>query len=252
MAETFLAILTAHLAAEFLLRTRWMATHAKSNAGVTVTAGWKVILSAGLTGSLWPPLLAQLLVAHLAIGWARGRIRNETAPSFAIGHIVHAATLVAIAFAHSEAIQHGAWSRLGASDQALFFAGLTLACGVIIAVPMGGAFIREATEPFISQMAAIGTGGLKDGGLYIGLLERSLVVMFVLVNQPGGIGFLIAAKSILRFGEIQDPAHRKGTEYIIIGTLLSFGWAMLWAYLTLAAIRHWLPAFAAAAPAPGS
>jgi hypothetical protein len=40
----------------------------------------------------------------------------------------------------------------------------------------------------------------------------------------------VAAKSILRFGEVREPAQRKEAEYIIIGTLMSFSWALLIAF----------------------
>jgi hypothetical protein len=66
-------------------------------------------------------------------------------------------------------------------------------------------------------------------------------MLFLLINQPTGIGFLIAAKSILRFGEIKNAGERKVAEYIIIGTFLSFGWALLISVLTQHAIQHWLP-----------
>ena len=78
------------------------------------------------------------------------------------------------------------------------------------------------------------------GGQYIGWLERSLVMMFILIDQPTSIGFLIAAKSILRFAEIKDTSQRKVAEYIIIGTFLSFGWAILVAVLTQRTIKHWI------------
>jgi hypothetical protein len=45
------------------------------------------------------------------------------------------------------------------------------------------------------------------------------------------VGFLIAAKSILRFGSVKDD--RALSEYVIIGTLASFGWALIAAYATL-------------------
>jgi ABC-type proline/glycine betaine transport system permease subunit len=63
---------------------------------------------------------------------------------------------------------------------------------------------------------------LKDGGKIIGYLERSLIYLFVLVDQPSAIGFLIAAKSVFRFGEIRQGTNRMEAEYILIGTLLSF------------------------------
>jgi len=67
----------------------------------------------------------------------------------------------------------------------------------------------------------------------IGQWERALIFLFVLVGQLGGIGFLIAAKSIFRFGELKDPTNRREAEYITIGTLMSFGTAMAIAYATI-------------------
>lgn len=66
----------------------------------------------------------------------------------------------------------------------------------------------------------------------IGQLERALIFVFVLVQQFSAIGFLIAAKSIFRFGELRDRSNRMEAEYIIIGTLISFLWAIVAALLT--------------------
>lgn len=68
--------------------------------------------------------------------------------------------------------------------------------------------------------------GLKDGGLWIGYIERFLILTFVLMSYYEGIGFLLAAKSIFRFGELKNENEIKRTEYILIGTLLSFGLAV--------------------------
>ncbi|MGJ5640663.1 DUF3307 domain-containing protein [Formosa sp. S-31] len=67
---------------------------------------------------------------------------------------------------------------------------------------------------------------LKDAGAYIGILERLFVFAFVVMNYWEGIGFLIAAKSVFRFGDLSKAKDRKLTEYILIGTLLSFGLAI--------------------------
>ena len=66
-------------------------------------------------------------------------------------------------------------------------------------------------------------------------------MLLLLINQPNGIGFLLAAKSVLRFGEIKDTSQRKMAEYIIIGTFLSFGWALLISVLTQQALKYWIP-----------
>ncbi len=68
---------------------------------------------------------------------------------------------------------------------------------------------------------------LKDAGRYIGMLERLFVFTFVLLGQWEAIGFLLAAKSVFRFGDLTKASDRKLTEYILIGTLLSFGIAIM-------------------------
>lgn len=68
---------------------------------------------------------------------------------------------------------------------------------------------------------------LKDAGRYIGMLERLFVFAFVLLGQWEAIGFLLAAKSVFRFGDLTKASDRKLTEYILIGTLLSFGIAII-------------------------
>jgi hypothetical protein len=68
---------------------------------------------------------------------------------------------------------------------------------------------------------------LKDAGAYIGMLERLFVFGFVVMNYWEGIGFLLAAKSVFRFGDLSRAEDRNLTEYILIGTLLSFGSAIL-------------------------
>ena len=68
---------------------------------------------------------------------------------------------------------------------------------------------------------------LTNAGSYIGILERLFVFGFIISGNVQGIGFLLAAKSVFRFGDLKDSVDRKLTEYILIGTLLSFGLAIL-------------------------
>ena len=62
---------------------------------------------------------------------------------------------------------------------------------------------------------------LSLAGQRIGYLERVLILTFVLLNQFSAIGFLIAAKSIFRFGDLTKHQDRKLTEYVLLGTLTS-------------------------------
>ncbi|WP_220720831.1 hypothetical protein [Agarivorans litoreus] len=62
---------------------------------------------------------------------------------------------------------------------------------------------------------------LPMAGQAIGMVERSLVLTCVLLNQFAAIGFIVTAKSIFRFGDLKDHSDRKLTEYVMLGTLLS-------------------------------
>ncbi|MFG6159582.1 DUF3307 domain-containing protein [Halomonas sp. 1390] len=65
------------------------------------------------------------------------------------------------------------------------------------------------------------TGTLASAGARIGVLERLLVLTLVLLDQLTAVGFLLAAKSVLRFGDLRETRDRKLTEYVLLGTLLS-------------------------------
>lgn len=79
---------------------------------------------------------------------------------------------------------------------------------------------------------------LEKAGLYIGILERLFIFGFVMMQYWEGIGFLIAAKSIFRFSDLSRSKDRKLTEYVLIGTLLSYGLAILIAIGSLALLRY--------------
>ena len=78
---------------------------------------------------------------------------------------------------------------------------------------------------------------LAKAGRYIGILERLFVFIFVITNHWEAIGFLLAAKSVFRFGDLTSSKDRKLTEYILIGTLLSFGFAIVIGVLYLYATQ---------------
>lgn len=61
-------------------------------------------------------------------------------------------------------------------------------------------------------------------GRIIGTCERFLIVLFVILTQYEAIGFLVAAKSILRFSSTQES---KKSEYVLAGTLLSIAIAIV-------------------------
>lgn len=81
--------------------------------------------------------------------------------------------------------------------------------------------------PVTVEHSKLQTESLVNAGKYIGILERLLVFVFILVNHWEGVGFMIAAKSVFRFSDLAEAKQRKLTEYVLIGTLLSFGIAVI-------------------------
>jgi len=78
---------------------------------------------------------------------------------------------------------------------------------------------------------------LQNAGKYIGILERVLIFVFILTNHFEAVGFLLAAKSIFRFGDLKEAHDLKLTEYVLIGTLLSFGIAIVISFMILGLVR---------------
>ena len=74
---------------------------------------------------------------------------------------------------------------------------------------------------------------LPNAGAWIGYLERVLILTFILVGCMEGIGFLLAAKSIFRFGELTKAREVKITEYVMIGTFSSFTIAIVLGVIAL-------------------
>jgi hypothetical protein len=76
---------------------------------------------------------------------------------------------------------------------------------------------------------------ITDAGKYIGMIERMFILTFMITNHWQAVGFILAAKSIFRFGDLKGD-NRKLTEYVLIGTLLSFGIAIFVSLLLFYAI----------------
>jgi hypothetical protein len=112
--------------------------------------------------------------------------------------------------------------------------------GYAVAVFGGGNFVEAALQRLLREedVEAIGAfqqRGLADGGKIIGWLERFLVLTFVLAGSYAPIGLVLAAKGIIRYGEIKDAKEQKVAEYVLIGTMLSVSWAVL-----VGAVLRWM------------
>ena len=106
--------------------------------------------------------------------------------------------------------------------------GLVLLTGAALVVLAGGPFVGAIVRPYAEQLEQ--DAGLMEGGRIIGLCERLLIFSFVLANTPSAIGLLATAKSIFRFGDVSGDGKRKHSEYVIIGTLVSFAYSVVLSY----------------------
>jgi hypothetical protein len=83
-----------------------------------------------------------------------------------------------------------------------------------------------AAEPEPAVGAAAASSGPDPGavgltarvGATIGILERLLICVFVLTGTDVAIGFVVAAKTLARFKQLDD---REFAEYYLLGTLAS-------------------------------
>ncbi|MCK4397828.1 MAG: hypothetical protein KAV25_02420 [Methanophagales archaeon] len=102
----------------------------------------------------------------------------------------------------------------------VFKIAVIISAYIVVSI-MGAYFIKLMLRRYEKD---VGTSGLKSAGMVIGIVERVMVLTFVLVNQYTAITVIFAAKSIARFNELKD---RKMAEYYLIGTLVSITLALL-------------------------
>lgn len=93
---------------------------------------------------------------------------------------------------------------------------------IILIISVTPIIIKMFFQRWRSNMNFDSKESLKNAGLYIGIVERICIVVFININFYEGIGYLLAAKSIFRFGDLTNSKDKKLTEYILLGTLLSF------------------------------
>lgn len=231
-AVSLAALVTAHLLADFPLQTA---------AVVRRKRRWSVmLLHAGLAASLSYLLMARwtdwvvplvILVTHALFDSIKVRTPESTAGwSLLVDQAAHLAVVVALAFG----VDASRAETFGLTAEA-YLQALIFVSGAVLTIWTSGIIVGIVVAPYRRLLEASersrATDGLAGAGRLIGQLERTLIFATYFAGAPGSIGFLIAAKSILRFGDITDSRNREAAEYIIIGTLLSFAFA---AVLTLA------------------
>lgn len=222
---TLLGLLLAHLSGDFLLQPRrWVDSrqrHKRRSRALYLHAGLHgllVLLVLGIAGSAPGIALAgALLVAtsHALIDLGKAHLDPHRLRWFLLDQLLHLAVLLGLWLAWLGSLRPlaevAAWL---ASPQTLTLAGAYL----LVTRPMAIA-IALAMRPWSDEVTDPGT--LVAAGARIGMLERFLVLTLVLLDELTAVGFLLTAKSVLRFGDLREHRDRKLTEYVLLGTLLS-------------------------------
>ena len=221
-----LRLLIAHLLSDFVLQPKsWVNDKEKKKQAslkmylhVSVAAVTTYILL-GSWDNWWIPLI--IFITHLCIDIWKSH-RPNTVFYFTLDQLFHFIVILIIwlcvYFSRDEVIT---LFHLAIGNRKIW----ALIFGYIIAIWPLGIAIGKATEKW-REVLGKDTESLANAGIWIGRCERMLVLTFIIANQYTALGFLITAKSILRFSEKEDKTQKK-TEYILVGTLMSFASAAI-------------------------
>ncbi len=241
MIHTLIALLFAHALADFIFQSGFMVRH-KANffvmlAHIAIVGG----LSYAALGfnAIWAVAIVTSL--HLLMDFIKTYFLPQKLWSYLLDQSIHLLVIIAVASQFADAYAGGVWgsrafwestpdwlTTIPESWLTALPLSMLLITGLVYATRAGG----FAVGLFMQPLAPDNTAGIPQAGAIIGNLERGLAFLFILSGQPGNLGFLIAAKSVLRFGAASND--RAVSEYVIIGTLASFGWAFGVALITAA------------------
>ena len=225
---TFAALFFAHVLADYVFQTKAMVERKQEFPTLLLHTAIVILTAYAALGRVdtWVPLAIAL--AHFVIDVVKSRLAPSLV-SYVVDQAAHIATVAAAAWFLPGLFDGGFWPVEAAT--VMFVAG-----GLIFATRAGGFAVALLMARFEVETLP---ESLPAGGFWIGMLERAIIFLFILVGEPAGIGFLIAAKSILRFDTIRGD--NRAAEYVIIGTLGSFGWAMAVAWATLEGLSYLPP-----------
>jgi hypothetical protein len=217
-------LILSHLLTDFILQPgSWVEQRnqkhfasAKLYLHVFVTAGLAYLF---IGWSYWAVALVILITHFLIDVWKSYRPR--VALYFVLDQLLHVGVIVGcwlVTFQY-----WGIWDDLCRRLDTDRHVWIVLAAFVFVTAP-AGILIGELTKSWSGKIDDP-ENSLVNAGKWIGMAERIIVLVLVLQGQYSAIGLLVAAKGIIRFGE-KDRQEIK-TEYLVIGTLLSIGIAIL-------------------------
>lgn len=167
-------------------------------------------------------LAAHLAIDSLKIGWEQ-RFAGHRTSVFLIDQLLHLISIAAVLFFNYPEVWTSLTQQFSAEHILLSVIAISL---IVFVIPI---IIRIFFSKWESEkeFGIRKTDTLFDAGTVIGIIERAMILGFVLLDFMEGVGFLLAAKSIFRFGDLSNAKDTKFTEYVLIGTLLSFGLGLL-------------------------
>ena len=222
MCKLLILQLLAHLVSDFYLQTEkscknkadnaFKSRHLYIHALITFACAWLFSLTVGYW---WAALL--IAVLHLIIDGLKSVCKNLKG-AFFIDQMLHVAVIVAAVMLYNKVGTIALPTWLPETKVLLWIVAF------MFCLRPANFFIQNI---FKDAKISIPDSGkeqsLPNAGRVIGNVERMLTLVFVMLGQYEAIGFLLAAKSLLRFRETDTVK----SEYVLVGTLLSFGIAIL-------------------------
>ncbi|MBF8455825.1 DUF3307 domain-containing protein [Kaistella sp. G5-32] len=224
----FIPLILAHLLGDFILQPNSWVADKEQKKGGSIYLYIHILLHTALAFlflwnfNLW--WIALIIgVTHFLIDWAKLKFQTPKTKRtwFFIDQIAHIVVIGAVSIFY---FPYFKWQDFFNPENLKLFTAF-----VFLSVPSSILIktIISIWTPITIEHSKLQTESLVNAGKYIGILERLLVFVFILVNHWEGVGFMIAAKSVFRFSDLAEAKQRKLTEYVLIGTLLSFGIAVL-------------------------
>jgi hypothetical protein len=229
-----LQLLLAHLITDFVFQSKRWITQKREKKAASVF----LYIHAGLAGlltyvivqdwSLWQvPVI--ISVTHFIIDLWKLHQKSDSLKYFLIDQALHLLVLTVLWLYVTDNFNEVLPFLTSVLTSEIFLVYLT---GYLIVIFPIGFIIGKATRRWQKEIKKEdGIKSLAKAGRYIGIFERILVLTFILTNNFSAIGFLIAAKSILRFSDKSKSGARKQTEYVLIGTLMSFALTIIIGFL---------------------
>jgi hypothetical protein len=217
-----LKLILAHLIGDFVLQTESMVKKKEQKKIFSAQFWYHLLIHAVLytlflwDASMWP-IVASLTIIHGFIDVSKIYLQTDHNRLFWFftDQTLHILSIFVVWFL---------WFNPDLNIVSSIFSPTILVhlFAIVLLTKVTSVMIQHIMSRWTENVLRQPNDSLPLAGKYIGMLERLLIYIFVFVGSWEAIGFLLAAKSVFRFGDLKEANDRKLTEYILLGTLLSF------------------------------